>query len=175
MRLLRIGSQSSIPKRHSHNIGNSPDRQLPVVLSPVADELLSSWISRHAAFYGVPPMNMLQHCLPEATSLRAVDLQLTNKQAIRLARMFATDAKFVRGMSFANVPPISHRLIASKAYSFARSACEMCRTLRRSGEPSSLDGGSLAPPADRGFAIAASKMPPPLSATIGVPPSMARS
>lgn len=109
-------------KRPSHNIGNSPDRQLPVVLSPVADELLSSWISRHAAFYGVPPINMLQHCLPEATSLRAVDLQLTNKQAIRLARMFATDAKFVRGMTFANVPPISHRLIASKPIQF----CPKC-------------------------------------------------
>ncbi|MER8409658.1 hypothetical protein NKH16_34450 [Mesorhizobium sp. M1307] len=52
--------------------------------------------------------------LPEATSLRAVDLQL----AIRLARMFATDAKFVRGMTFANVRPISHRLIASKPIQF---------------------------------------------------------
>ncbi|WP_417021035.1 TniQ family protein [Candidatus Phyllobacterium onerii] len=51
------------------------------MLPPAADEILSSWISRHAAFYGVPPMTMLQHCLPQATSLGAVDLCLTRKQA----------------------------------------------------------------------------------------------
>ena len=28
-------------------------RPLPVVLRPVADELLSSWLVRHAAYYGV--------------------------------------------------------------------------------------------------------------------------
>jgi hypothetical protein len=28
-------------------------RPLPVVLRPVADELLSSWLARHAAYYGV--------------------------------------------------------------------------------------------------------------------------
>jgi hypothetical protein len=30
-----------------------PVRQLPVVLPLLADELLSSWINRHAGFYGV--------------------------------------------------------------------------------------------------------------------------
>ena len=44
-------------------------RQLPVLLLPVADELLSSWINRHADFYAVPPLVMLRHCLPEAHSL----------------------------------------------------------------------------------------------------------
>nr|WP_234826534.1 hypothetical protein [Sinorhizobium meliloti] len=29
------------------------------------DELLTSWINRHAAFYAVPPLSMLRHCLPE--------------------------------------------------------------------------------------------------------------
>jgi hypothetical protein len=28
-------------------------RPLPVVLKPVDDELLSSWLARHAAYYGV--------------------------------------------------------------------------------------------------------------------------
>ncbi len=162
-------------KRPSHNIGNSPDRQLPVVLSPVAVELLSSWISRHAAFYGVPPMIMLQHCLPEATSLRAVDLQLTNKQAIRLARMFATDAKLVRGMTFANVPPISHRLIASTPIQFCpkcmRDAQDATAVGRTQFPGWRLTCSSCGSP----FATAASKKSPPLYATIGVPPSMARS
>ena len=37
------------------------------VAAPFADELLSSWISRHAAFYAVPPLVMLRHCLPEVS------------------------------------------------------------------------------------------------------------
>jgi len=41
-------------------------RQLPVVLPPYPDELLSSWIGRHAAFYLVLPLVMLRHCLPAA-------------------------------------------------------------------------------------------------------------
>lgn len=66
----------------------APPRQLPVRLPPYPDELLSSWISRHAAFYAVPPLVMLQHCLPEASSLRAVDLHLSGDQEVRLASDF---------------------------------------------------------------------------------------
>ena len=47
--------------------------QLPIVLAPAADELLSSWIHRHAAFYDVPRLAMLRHCLNNISSLRAVD------------------------------------------------------------------------------------------------------
>ena len=54
-----------------------PSRQLPVRLPPFTDELLSSWLCRHASFYAVPPLVMLQHCLPEVTSLRAADLDLS--------------------------------------------------------------------------------------------------
>ena len=49
---------------------------LPVTLPPLPGEFLSSWISRHAEFYGVTPLTMLRHCLPEAASLRAIDLTL---------------------------------------------------------------------------------------------------
>lgn len=59
-------------------IENTPPRQLPVCLPPHSDELLSSWISRHAAFYAVPPLVMLRHCLPEASALRAADLHLSS-------------------------------------------------------------------------------------------------
>jgi hypothetical protein len=91
----------------------TPIRQLPIVLPPAADEILSSWISRHAAFYGVPPMTMLQHCLPQATSLRAVDLCLTRKQAEPLAHVFRTKPDVLR-MGFTTVSQASHRLIAPK-------------------------------------------------------------
>jgi hypothetical protein len=55
-------------------------KQLPVVLPAVPNELLSSWISRHAAFYGVSPRAMLRHADPDARSLRAADDNLTDEQ-----------------------------------------------------------------------------------------------
>ena len=95
-------------------IENTPPRQLPVRLPPVADELLSSWIGRHAAFYAVPPLVMLRHCLPEASSLRAADLHLSSDQEIRLASMFSTDPAVMRRMTFGNVAQSSHRLLAAR-------------------------------------------------------------
>ena len=92
---------------------NTPPRQLPVRLPPVADELLSSWINRHAAFYAVPPLVMLRHCLPKVVSLRAADLHLSRDQEIRLASMFSTDPAVVRRMTFGNVVQSSHRLLAA--------------------------------------------------------------
>jgi hypothetical protein len=89
-------------------------RRLPVRLSPVADELLSSWINRHAAFYAVPPLVMLQHCLPEASALRAADLHLSSDQEIRMANMFAIEPAVVHRMTYANVVQASQRLIATR-------------------------------------------------------------
>jgi hypothetical protein len=70
--------------RHGNGVcmteGLEPRRQLPIILLPVSDELLYSWITRHATFYGVPPLIMLRHCLPEASSLRAADFRLTDVQ-----------------------------------------------------------------------------------------------
>ena len=93
---------------------NTPPKQLPVRLLHVADELLSSWIGRHAAFYAVPPLAMLRHCLPEAPSLRAADLHLSSDQEIRLASMFSTDPAVIRRMTFGNVVQSSQRLLAAK-------------------------------------------------------------
>ena len=44
---------------------------LPVVLAPTPDEVLSSWVERHAAFCGINRTAMRRHCAPEAASLRA--------------------------------------------------------------------------------------------------------
>jgi len=85
---------------------------LPVTLPPLPGELLSSWISRHANFYGVTPLTMLRHGLPEATSLGAIDLSLTKAQADRIAAMFGVSPKAVRGLSFASAPKAAHRFIA---------------------------------------------------------------
>jgi len=94
---------------------NTSRRQLPVVFPPYPDKLLSSWISRHAAFYAVPPLIMLQHCLPEAFALRAIDLHLSSDQVIRLANMYATAPAVMRRMTFTNVAQSSRRLIAARS------------------------------------------------------------
>lgn len=101
-------------------------RKLPVNLLPVAGELLSSWIGRHAAFYAVPPLVMLRHCLPEARSLRAADLHLGDDQTIRLAKVFATEPAVVRRMTFTNVAQSSRRLIAVRP----QQSCPNCNAHR---------------------------------------------
>ena len=101
-------------------------RQLPVCLPPVTDELLSSWISRHAAFYAVPPLFMLRHCLPEASSLRAADIHLTGAQIHHLSKMLATKLAAVRRMTFTNVMQSSRRLIATRPLQFCAN-CMSCR------------------------------------------------
>ena len=88
--------------------------RLPVVLPPVAGELFSSWIARHAAFYGVPALTMLRHGLPDAVSLQITDRTLSRDQASRLAEMFSMDAKVVRRMTFANVQRSAHRFISKE-------------------------------------------------------------
>lgn len=89
-------------------------RQLPVRLAPCTDELLSSWIIRHAAFYEIPPLAMLRHCIPEVLSLRAADLDLNEGQVVRIACMFSIEPATVRRMTFSDIPQSSRRLIAGE-------------------------------------------------------------
>lgn len=100
---------------------NTPARRLPVRLPPHSDELLSSWIGRHAAFYAVPPLVMLRHCLPEAPSLRAADLHLSSDQEARLANIFGTEPAAVHRITFVNVAEPSRRLIATRPTQFCPS------------------------------------------------------
>ncbi|MCB1469051.1 MAG: TniQ family protein, partial [Rhizobiaceae bacterium] len=104
-------------------MGNMPPRQLPVRLPPCTDELLSSWISRHAAFYTVPPLAMLRHCLPQAASLRTTDLHLSGDQEIRLASMFAIEPAILHQMTFTNVAQSSRRLIAARPSQYCPNCC----------------------------------------------------
>ncbi|MGO9769157.1 MAG: TniQ family protein, partial [Roseiarcus sp.] len=104
--------------------------QLPVVLPPAADELLSSWVRRHAVFYDVSPLVMLRHCRVDMSSLRAVDLRLTDEQASRFASMFRMEVANVQRMSLSNISPKSRRFIAAKPMQF----CANCsRQLNSNG------------------------------------------
>ncbi|MGH1460331.1 MAG: TniQ family protein [Paracoccaceae bacterium] len=99
--------------------------RLPVTLPPAPDELLSSWISRHAAFYGVTPLTMLHHCLPEASSLREVDMHMRKDQAHRIENMFRTDSKTVRAMTFEKATKPMYRFIAKAP----TQSCAKCTSL----------------------------------------------
>jgi TniQ len=74
-------------------------RPLPVVLPPVCDELLSSWICRHAIFYGISNVRMLRHCQSDALSPRSLDLSLTRSDQNRLAEFFRCDPRSIRRMT----------------------------------------------------------------------------
>ncbi len=86
---------------------------LPVSLPPIADELFSSWVARHAKFYSVKPLEMLHHCLPEIASLRTADMQLTVDQVRRLSMAFSTDQDTILRMTFSDVSPSFRRLITT--------------------------------------------------------------
>ena len=93
--------------------GDGAKKQLPVVLPPVPDELLSSWIARHAAFYGVSLRAMLRHADPDARSRRAADAHLTQEQEEQLAHIFRREVLDIRRMTFANISSSARRLVAS--------------------------------------------------------------
>ncbi|SEI19870.1 TniQ protein [Rhizobium tibeticum] len=117
-------------KPPSHDTGR-PSRLLPVTLAPRTDELLSSWIGRHAEFYAVPPLAMLRHCLPEVSSLRAADLYLNEDQVFRVARMFSADTTTVRRTTFANMSQSSRRLIAKEPVQL----CSCCHSANHEPGP----------------------------------------
>ena len=104
------------------NSRDGDKKQLPVVLPPVADELLSSWIARHGAFYNVSPRAMLRHAVPNARSLRAADDHLTDEQGRLLAHSFRRELSSIRSMTFVNIQSSARRLIAAEAIQ----TCQTC-------------------------------------------------
>lgn len=107
-------------KPPSHDL--QAPQQLPVTLAPCTDELLSSWVARHAVFYGVPPLAMLRHCLPETPSLRATDLSLNDNQITRLAHILCVDEATIRRTTFTDIAQSSRCLIATNAIQ----SCSTC-------------------------------------------------
>ena len=66
-------------------------RPLPVVLRPVADELLSSWLVRHAAYYGVTGSFFAQWLMLGTHNLSTLDHRLGLAQVARLSEKFRCD------------------------------------------------------------------------------------
>ncbi|WP_436175366.1 TniQ family protein [Mesorhizobium sp. LjNodule214] len=93
----------------------SGTRPLSVILKPVPDELLSSWITRHADFYGVPPLTMLRHAIPEATSLWQADTHLRPTAAVHIARLFRSESSTILAMTTSGFPQSAARFVAPRA------------------------------------------------------------
>ena len=75
-------------------------RPLPVVLRPRPDELLSSWLTRHAAYYGVTRRRLLDHVGILSPSVEALDREITLGQQIMLAGYFHRQAFEIAAMSY---------------------------------------------------------------------------
>ena len=121
------------------NSRDGDKKQLPVVLPPVADELLSSWIARHGAFYNVSPRAMLRHAVPNARSLRAADDHLTDEQGRLLAHIFRRELSGIRRMTFVNIQSSARRLIAAEAIQ----TCQTC-AVDKADVGASADSAQLA-------------------------------
>ena len=79
--------------------GETWPRPLPVLLAPAPDEALSSWMARHAAFYGVGRTGLLRHCLPDVPSPHLLNRALTPEQERRLAHLFRLGRPALRQMT----------------------------------------------------------------------------
>ena len=92
--------------------GHRQLRPLPVVLPPLANELLSSWIDRHAAFFGVTGLRLLRHCHIEVNSVRDLDLKLTRRDVGTLAEVLRCSPHLIRNMTQTHGGRVRSRLVA---------------------------------------------------------------
>jgi hypothetical protein len=74
-------------------------RAFPVILPALSDELLSSWLRRHAGFYGVGEGRILRHCLLDVPTFRHLDLGLAVRDQHRLGDVLRCGALAIRRMT----------------------------------------------------------------------------
>ena len=97
-------------------------RPLPVVLRPIPDELLSSWLARHAAYYGVKGPFFAKWLMLGTSNLSALDHRLGLAQVARLSEKFRCDPIALIAMTFIDSPTRSAELICPNR------APQICRT-----------------------------------------------
>ena len=86
-------------------------RPLPVVLRPVEDELLSSWLARHAAYYGVTGPFFAKWLMLGTSNLSVLDHRLGLAQVARLSEKLRRDPIALIAMTFIDAPAGSAELI----------------------------------------------------------------
>jgi hypothetical protein len=90
---------------------NNADRPLPVVLKPVADELLSSWLGRHATYYGVTGPFLAKWLMLGTRNLSALDYHLGLAQVACLSKKLRCDPMVLIAMTYVVVPRQSADMI----------------------------------------------------------------
>jgi hypothetical protein len=98
------------------------NKSLPVILKAVPDELLSSWLYRHAVFYGVTERLLIDWLALETPTLRALDNKLNLRHVARLGDMLHADPTIVVSMTYTQLPVEASR-IAGK-----RKGQQLCRS-----------------------------------------------
>ena len=86
-------------------------RPLPVVLKPVPDELLSSWLARHAAYYSVSERFFAKWLMLGANNFQALDHRLGFAQVARLSEKLHCDPIALIAMTFIELPARSAELV----------------------------------------------------------------
>lgn len=102
-------------------------RPFPVVLRPRPDELLSSWLMRHATYYGVTRRRLLDHVGILSPSVEALDREITLGQQIMLAGYFRRQPFEIAAMSYETARSTMRALIRPSAPQ------PSCHCLRREG------------------------------------------
>lgn len=87
-------------------------RPLPITVTPVPDELLSSWLSRLAASNHCEVADLLVHIGIDAKYAAALDHGIDMLDADRISVAARVDPAFVPSMTFAAVPEAEMRLTA---------------------------------------------------------------
>jgi len=100
-----------------------PVRPFPVVLRPRPDELLSSWLTRHATYYGVTRRRLLDHVGILSPSVEALDREITLGQQIMLAGYFRRQPFEIAAMSYEMVRSNMRALIRPSA---PQQSCQAC-------------------------------------------------
>ena len=98
-------------------------RSLPVVLRPVADEMLSSWLVRHAAYYGVTGPFFAKWLMLGTANLSTLDHRLGLEQVARLSEKLRCDPITLIAMTFVGAPSQSAELIC---WGRAPQICRRC-------------------------------------------------
>ena len=102
---------------------NDLPRALPLIAPPRADELLSSWLTRIAQDYYIPPRGLLTHMGLSSPSVERLDLTLTLAQAIAMSGFVRQPADAIIGMTHTKLPADCQTLLRVK---HPQQSCRSC-------------------------------------------------
>ncbi|WOJ91178.1 hypothetical protein RZS28_07870 [Methylocapsa polymorpha] len=113
-------------------LADPPAKPLPVILKPLRDELLSSWLQRTACFYSVSAHDLLvQFGVAPTTQIRTIDFDLPASVQHRLSWCLRTNTLRIRNMCH-SIP-----IVRAQRFVAISEAVSRCATgdLRWQGNP----------------------------------------